>query len=103
MKLYNVSVELVAMVMAETPDDAKRIAMQRQAMRDDFENVSKFDLDVTEATYLPGTYSADEYIYHDSREEITVRQAAERTGSKLFTRPQVDGGDAPARPEPATT
>jgi hypothetical protein len=82
-KLYNVSVELVAMVLAESEDDAKRIAM-KNAMRDDFDMVSDFDLDAAEASYLPTAYTLKEYVYHDGRDDITVQRAIEMTGNKML-------------------
>jgi hypothetical protein len=82
--LYNVSVELVVMVLAESEKEAKKIAM-KDAMRDDFDMLSDFDLDAAEASYLPGAYSLSEFVYHDGREDITVQQAIEMTGNKMLT------------------
>lgn len=73
-RLYNVTLELMAMVLADSPEEARKIA-RRDAFRDDLNNCGDHDCIEVIADYLPGNYSSRDLVYHDGKGDITVDEA----------------------------
>lgn len=85
-QLYNVTIELVCMVYAESPEDAKEIARGKRAFEDDLACNGTADAEVRIADYMPGMYAKDELVYSSEDRDITVKEAAIESGNEfLFT------------------
>jgi hypothetical protein len=72
--IYNVTLELMAMVLAESEEEARKIAM-RDAFRDALCNSDQYDCNASIASSIPGNYSHQDLVYHDGKGDITVDQA----------------------------
>lgn len=78
MKLYTVTVELTAMVLAKSPEDAKRIAEDQRAIHDDVMNVFREDYECRETRgCLQGGYEKDSLVYNELKKDITFDEAVE--------------------------
>lgn len=86
-QIYCIRVEHEILVMADSPKQAVEIADTERAFQDLYDPFSVDDMDVEVATHVPSGFEKDELIYHEGNFDLTVGEAAQQTGSKLFLPP----------------
>jgi len=78
-KCYIVSLELEVLVVAESPEEAKRIARDSGALRDDLNN-NEHRASSRLARCIPGDWNETNLVYHSGNGDITVPEAMALNG-----------------------
>jgi len=79
-KLYKISVEVISFVLAESEEEARKIAERNRALESDFSSIDYREYDICDSRgVLDGGYEGDSSIFHSGRENITFDQAVALT------------------------
>lgn len=78
-QLYTVTVELNAVVWAESPAEAKQIAYDQRAITDQASNlwIDDYDAYLSHGLMPDNTWSLDDLVFHEGDYDLTIRECLE--------------------------
>jgi hypothetical protein len=74
-KLFDVSIEVSVLVLANDAEHARTIVSDRRALHEEMQNIYEGDYSVGRAHAIPDAWDESAYVIHDGTEEITVADA----------------------------
>lgn len=78
-QLYTVTVELNAVVWAESPAEAKEIAHDQRAITDQASSlwIDDYDAYPSRGSMPDNTWSLDDLVFHEGDYDLTIRECLE--------------------------